>query len=635
MNSPQPVSLIAMASTVPRPHPAVEEALSRLGVDKLVFAIHDQSFPSAPGQDPGRGSPYGAGGRALMRWLRRMGFNGIQLGPQGLTTWDNPSPYDAALFPRNPLSLDLHALLDGDLGWLDPRDLDRLLAANPHPGGDWVAHRPVFAGYRRLLEAYYRRFCAGRAHGDPRAQALAAELDRFWTAQHRWLPDAALYQVMARTYGDTHHRHWPAEGAARLDPLLGDPPSALGAACRARRQDWQRRAAADLEAFGLVQYLIHHQHASTRQRANAWGLHLYGDLQVGLSPGDLWRWGRLFLGDYHLGAPPSRTNPAGQACGYGVLDPAGYSDALGGPGPVVGFLQQRVGKLLDEFDGLRLDHPHGLVCPWVYRRDDPNPEAAVQGGARLFSSPDLPDHPELAAYAIPRPGQLNPAVPRHADGWVRDLGDDQLARYSVLVDAIMAEAAARGLGRDGVICEVLSTRPYPLARVMERHGLGRFRVTQKARRDDPQDVYRSDNAQPEDWIMLGNHDTPSIWAVVAEWRRDGKVGDLANHLAAALGAPDPEGYGAVLARDDGPLVHALFAELLLSPARQVMVFFADVFGLVERYNAPGTVGDHNWSLRLSPDAVARYPEWGAVGGGGPPGGAPAQGGGGRRGARGG
>ncbi|TMA51143.1 MAG: hypothetical protein E6J75_18985 [Deltaproteobacteria bacterium] len=52
--------------------------------------------------------------------------------------------------------------------------------------------------------------------------------------------------------------------------------------------------------------------------------------------------------------------------------------------------------------------------------------------------------------------------------------------------------------------------------------------------------------------------------------------------------------------DVGLLVHAQFADLFASPARNVMVFFADVFGLREIYNAPGTVGPENWTLRVPP-----------------------------------
>ena len=56
-----------------------------------------------------------------------------------------------------------------------------------------------------------------------------------------------------------------------------------------------------------------------------------------------------------------------------VLDLAG--------GEAKALLSSRAAKALDEYDGLRIDHPHGLVCPWVYRADDPDPYRAVRAGA--------------------------------------------------------------------------------------------------------------------------------------------------------------------------------------------------------------------------------------------------------------
>jgi hypothetical protein len=53
-------------------------------------------------------------------------------------------------------------------------------------------------------------------------------------------------------------------------------------------------------------------------------------------------------------------------------------------------------------------------------------------------------------------------------------------------------------------------------------------------------------------------------------------------------------------------VHALFADLLISRARNIMVFFADLLGLKEQYNVPGTVNDSNWSMRVPPDYESRY-----------------------------
>jgi 4-alpha-glucanotransferase len=133
-------------------------------------------------------------------------------------------------------------------------------------------------------------------------------------------------------------------------------------------------------------------------------------------------------------------------------------------------------------------------------------------------------------------------------------------------------------------------------------------VTQKARPDDPRDGYRTEHARPEDWVMVGTHDTPPIWTVVETWRRTGRLAERAAYLAAHL-VPDAAAraaFAARLAASPGLLVHAEFADLLASPARQVAVFFVDAFGFREPYNRPGTIDAGNWTLRLAPDHVDRY-----------------------------
>jgi 4-alpha-glucanotransferase len=152
---------------------------------------------------------------------------------------------------------------------------------------------------------------------------------------------------------------------------------------------------------------------------------------------------------------------------------------------------------------------------------------------------------------------------------------------------------------------VLSTLPRPLEAVLSRHGLGRFRVIQKCDPERPGDVYRSDAAHPEDWIMLGNHDTPPIWALVESWRGGARAGAHARDLASRL-EPEPERRAAFahgLSRRPGALVQALFADMLLSRARHAMVFFADLLGIDETYNRPGTVSEANWTLRAPRDAA--------------------------------
>lgn len=597
--------LIPPSTTALQPDPAIAEALQLLGKADFLLAVHDASFPGLPGQDAGRGTPYGEGALALARFARSLGFTGLQLGPQGQTSAINSSPYDGTLFSRNILSLDLKDLVDQ--GLLSRGRWQAILAANLHPEGLRVPYLHTFTVYQQALEEVHQHFRAAREKGDSAALILDKEIKTLWQAA-RWLRDDALYEALCREHGGLSWRDWPQGGETLLDQFLCAPPAGMEAACARRRQALEEKYALPLERYALAQQLLLRQHLAFRKRMEELGLKIYGDVQVGFSQSDTWSLQALLLKNYFLGAPPSRTNRKGQPWNYQVLDPAQYQGDAGRPGPVLALIAERLGKMLFEFDGLRLDHPHGLVCPWVYCADDPDPFHAVQSGARLFSSPDLPDHPELARYAIVRPEQLNREQPRYADNWVHDLSAKQVERYALIMDALMAQVRAHGRHQEDILFEVLSTEPLPLQQVRLRHGLGRFRVTQKADMDNRQDVYRSENTLAQDWIMVGNHDTPPIWRLVKEWQGTETAVKHANYLARRLRPDDPDALAAVLAADPRRLAHAKVANLFLGPARHVMMFFADLFGLEETYNVPGMHDEDNWALRVPPDFARRYEE---------------------------
>jgi 4-alpha-glucanotransferase len=536
----------------------LRDALDALGIRNLLFGIHDAAFPSRADEDVGRGSPYSEGAAELLELVAALGFSGVQLGPQGSTSASNPSPYDGTLFSKNPLSVALAALAAAEGGELLAREvLAAVVAARPGPR-DRVPYDYVFKAQRLALAEAHAAFRRRSAAGDPGLEPLARGFAAFRQANAEWLERDAFYEVLERQYGGRHFTQWvSAEGEPLPDQALWAPRRSEEGVAVARRARLREAHAVETEAFAFTQYLLHEQHRRLRERLARLRLTLFGDLQIGLSARDVWFARGFLLPDYVMGAPPSRTNPEGQPWGYGVLDPARFFEPWvedgRRDGPALRFLRARVGKMFDEVDGIRVDHPHGLVCPWVYRSGTRAPIRAVQQGARLFASPDLPDHPDLARYAIVRP-------------------------------------------------EILSTQPYPLGRVIARHGLGRFRVTQKADLDRPDDIYRGENAGPEDWIMLGNHDTRPIWRVAEDWLARGASRQQAEYLASRLLSPreDRDTWIARTAADLPSLVQARFADLFVGPARNVQVFFTDLLGLREAYNRPGTVDPENWSLRVAP-----------------------------------
>lgn len=578
--------------------PLVRDALRALGIDQLLLGIHDAAFPSLPGEETGRGSPYTEGGGRLLALAAQLGFTGLQLGPQGATGEGNPSPYDGTLFSRNPLSLALAPLVEE--GLLSPATLVEIAAGAAARGTDRADPRGAArAAARALAEVDAVRL--RRGPGSPLGRRLAA----FRAAAAEWLEPDALCAALQARHGEADWRRWREGSKSHPDQFLYAPPPGgeEEASCRRARRLAEEEGASARYALG--QLLLHEQHAAFVARTHALGLVLYADLQVGISEVDAWSRRALFLPGYRMGAPPSRTNPEGQPWNYPVLDPEQLG-TLESPGPSARFFRRRLAKAFAEFDGLRLDHPHGLVCPWVYRAGEPDPLAAVQGGARLFDSPDLPDHPGLARFAIARPEQLDRSRPRYDDAWVRDLDPEQEARYALLFDLLLAEARAAGRTLP-LACEVLSTLPLPLARVLARHRLGRFRVSQKADLDRPEDVYRGENAAPEDWIMVGTHDTPPLRQVAERWT-DSDRRRQADYLATRLipEAAERDNWAARTAADLPSLVEAKLAELFAGPARHVIVYFTDLFGETESYNVPGTVSDANWSLRLPSDVEDHY-----------------------------
>jgi 4-alpha-glucanotransferase len=583
----------------------IDKALELLGIRNFLLGIHDPAFPSLPEEDLGRGSPYSDGAADFFRFVRSLGFNGVQLGPQGITSPVNSSPYDGSFFSKSPLSLAPLALTRPNCNLLAPEKLARLteqLDSDSTRVNNLFARLAIGDISAEICSRYRREIRKGASAS---CVALQAAFGLYHRQNAAWLERDALYQLLKLHYGGKNWKQWGENKEARLDMHLFGPRAGEEGPARLRLLALHRQYSETIEDYCFIQFLLAEQHRELREKCRNLGLKLFGDCQIGLSTRDAWYAQSFLLQDYVMGAPPSRTNPKGQPWNYPVFDPRHYFIECAReerllPGAAVRFLRQRIEKLVDEFDGLRLDHPHGLVCPWVYKAGQDDPFSAVQNGARLFATPMVTDHPALVKYAIVRQDQLNKQKKRYDDDWVAGLDRKQVNRYAQLFAVIMEIVEKKWGGSGEIACEILSTQPYPLKKVMELYGLGRFRVTQKADLTNQLDVYRSENAQPHDWIMLGNHDTASVWQVADRWLKEGISHRQAEYLAMRLSIPEPERARWIerLSVDTGALVQAKFADLFVGPAQNIMVYFTDLLGNKETYNKPGTVSDDNWTLRI-------------------------------------
>jgi 4-alpha-glucanotransferase len=571
----------------------LRDQLKRLGIRRFVLGVHASALP-ASAWDVGYGSPASAAGGRLLAFATRLGFDAIQLGPAGQVSVANLSPYDGTVFARNTWSLDFEALASDAFGRLLQREaIDRLGFGSSR--ATRVDPERASRIAREALTACYAAFTQLRA-AEPE-HPLIASFSRFRSEHAGWLERNALYEAIASRTVDDPSRFEPALVA------LFDP----GTAGEQRRTALRATLGPEIERSELAQYLCHAQHAAFRERARAAGLAVWGDMQVGHSLRDRFLHGDCFAARWWLGAPPSRTNPHGQPWGYPLLDPDQLEDASS---PARQLFERRMRKLLAEYDGVRIDHPHGLVCPWVYAASEPDPQHAVRHGDRAFESPDS-RNPDLARWAIATHDDLDPAAhSRFADNRVRQLNSAQIARYSRLFDVLASLTGESLPMRDVFAAEVLSTCPFPLQCVLARHGLGRFRVTQKANPNDPRDVYRTEHAEPEDWLMLGTHDTPPIYPLASAWLQHGSAQARAAYLAERLihASSERPRAAAAFASSERNLLCASLADLFASRAQNVYVFVGDLFGETEPYNRAGVVHPDNWTTRLPENFEDVYAE---------------------------
>jgi 4-alpha-glucanotransferase len=399
----------------------IAAALAELGVKRFLLAIHDVSFPSDADEDIGRGAPSTRAAARLFDYAKSLGFTGVQLGPQGQTDRGNPSPYDSTIFSRHLATIAMSSFRAGGpyAGAVADDTLDRLVWR----GGGRAQHVHAFDASRVLVHAAYEHLDQNMA-GDSARFASDAFLRGDVAPEPQGIViDTDVFAAFVTA------NHWLL---AEIEFL--------------RRERFLSRDNIEPMQYALGQWLAHQEHTRVRSTCARLGLALYGDLQVGYSYTDAMQHVKAFLPGYFMGAPPSRTNPDGQAWNYPVLDPdqldAGNARAL---------LLARIDKMFADYDSVRIDHPHGLACPWIYRAGDD-----VKDGTRLYESPA---DPVLGRYAIARESDIDRARPRYHDNWVQALDDDQVSRYARLFDLFAGCAVRNGRAMADVSCEVLSTMP--------------------------------------------------------------------------------------------------------------------------------------------------------------------------------
>ena len=136
----------------------------------------------------------------------------------------------------------------------------------------------------------------------------------------------------------------------------------------------------------------------------------------------------------------------------------------------------------------------------------------------------------------------------------------------ILRKIVLPAANKAGLNASNIIAEDLGYMPGDTKNTLQNLGIGGITVTQWC------DAHNVWNAPQNNAVMIANHDTASA----------------------------KELYPDKMERRNK------FIELFSSGAKNVQIFWTDLFGIKERYNKPGVVGPENWSLRMTENFEDTY-----------------------------
>ncbi len=322
----------------------------------------------------------------LTDWAVQTGMRLVQTLPVNDTiatkTWTDSYPYAAiSVFALHPLYVNLQSIAK----LKNKADEKRLNAAiaklNQSETVDFEGVLKTKTEFFQLLyqqekEAFFK---------DKAAQQFIAD-------NADWLKPYAAFCHLRDVNGTTDFNAWP-QYSTYSEQVITDLCSA-----KYKRYD-------EVALYYFIQYHAHLQLLGATNYARQHGVVLKGDLPIGIyrESCDAWVAPHLYNMDGQAGAPPDLYAVDGQNWGF----PTYNWDAMAADG--FSWWQQRMGKLAEYFDALRIDHILGFFRIWQI------PTHQTEGTMGLFN-PRLPySRQDLANFGLhgPLDRYLQPYIRAH------------------------------------------------------------------------------------------------------------------------------------------------------------------------------------------------------------------------------
>lgn len=559
---------------------AIDKAFEKLNIRNFLAIAFDQSFPAETAtRNIGIGTSFSEGALKTAQFMKKM-FNitGLQLGPEGMISAGNTSPYSGSVFAYNNLSVDLGKLLTPEYeSILDNESYGKLTLSILNQNERLAAFESAFNLMPEALSTAFSNF-----EKLPASSPLKKEYNTFIKANKDWLEADTMYEVLTNVYGGDNWEYW---GQSKSDKSNLELDKALfnnstdKKARNARVQELNEKTVthgnntvniAGLHKF--VQFLADKQQKEAKLNFNNEKIDVLGDCLIGFSPREHWANQEAFKKDCYMGC---QNNGGIAPWGFAALD---FSKL---DGPTGKLLQKKFDIFFDKYDGARIDAAWQLVKPFVY-------QVSRDGN-----------------------GNINNTWKVDSD----NLGDKI---FKMIIDTAEKKAKEQGkpFDKNKINLELLGLGiPGEVYGAAEKHQLPQIEITRYAK-DEPDNKWATVNllrGRGEDRFIVapGTHDDISLVTLSNNQNYAGDKGLQVNYLSRDLNTGS---WGMNIGNNDAKgqeqFRNAKFAELFTT--KNLMATIYDLFGYQQAFNdqyassSENTAKGKNWKLRMPTDVEKFY-----------------------------
>lgn len=564
---------------------AISDSKKFLGVKNLALVMHGSSFPQAD-KDLFIGSPINTKAAEVNDFLKLHGFDSIQLGPPGMISKDNISPYSSSINSRNYLFADMSKLTTPEYGKiLNDGDIEEELSKE-YEKSDMTDFEKAFDSYDRLFEKAYHKM---KTSTDDNAIKLRREYDKFKTSAGTWLETDALYDVLQKKNNNTDFEKWP-ELEKNLIQYRNESFNPKNKEARALIRELHEQNPNEIGLYKFKQFIVAKQEKEfIKENPNK--LKYISDAIIGFSMKDYWANQDAFLKDYRVGCPGGGEGFEGQCANQTwdipVINPKTVFNKDGTLGKGGLLYKQKFEKLLDTYQNIRIDHAIGLVDPWIYNKN--NVDVVKTEDGKVFSTN------AHGAFL----SDMN---------WDNSI-DPRINYPKILEKIVLPILKERKLDVNDAVWESLGNQTNTFKQVY--HNKLNLPSIDDLKWD------KGEHKSKNDWLLLSTHDDPPF-AEIARKKENPREDYFQNQKgwsmepAYLMGFLHPEKTNEQrnslmdnLNWDTRLRVITKNQELMRC-GEKIQVSFMDFFGLDKTYNEKGHNSKNNWKLRLTKDYKKDY-----------------------------